>query len=132
MKRLKHTSSIFVNNLNDITYMAENNMIIDAVRYKVDNPDLQSIFDATADPTNEQMIHLQQLSDSMQDHMIKGDLNNDPVVPNAFLKKRKTLVRDYKKIGRNDPCPCGSGLKYKNCCLKEGSYETYHEITHVK
>jgi hypothetical protein len=23
------------------------------------------------------------------------------------------------KIGRNDPCPCGSGKKYKNCCLKE-------------
>ncbi len=24
------------------------------------------------------------------------------------------------RIGRNDPCPCGSGLKYKKCCLKEG------------
>jgi len=24
-----------------------------------------------------------------------------------------------KKIGRNDPCPCGSGKKYKNCCLKK-------------
>ncbi|MHB1296340.1 MAG: preprotein translocase subunit SecA [Anaerolineae bacterium] len=24
------------------------------------------------------------------------------------------------KIGRNDPCPCGSGRKYKNCCLREG------------
>ena len=23
-----------------------------------------------------------------------------------------------KKIGRNDPCPCGSGKKYKNCCGK--------------
>jgi hypothetical protein len=23
---------------------------------------------------------------------------------------------DRKKIGRNTPCPCGSGLKYKNCC----------------
>lgn len=23
-----------------------------------------------------------------------------------------------KKVGRNDPCPCGSGLKYKNCCGK--------------
>jgi len=23
-----------------------------------------------------------------------------------------------KKIGRNDPCPCGSGLKYKKCCMK--------------
>ena len=22
-----------------------------------------------------------------------------------------------KKIGRNDPCPCGSGLKYKKCCI---------------
>lgn len=22
-----------------------------------------------------------------------------------------------KKTGRNDPCPCGSGLKYKKCCL---------------
>ncbi|MBQ1295900.1 MAG: SEC-C domain-containing protein, partial [Clostridiales bacterium] len=23
-------------------------------------------------------------------------------------------------IGRNDPCPCGSGKKYKNCCGKKG------------
>lgn len=23
----------------------------------------------------------------------------------------------HKKVGRNDPCPCGSGLKYKKCCL---------------
>ncbi len=25
------------------------------------------------------------------------------------------------KVGRNDPCPCGSGKKYKNCCMKKGS-----------
>ena len=24
-----------------------------------------------------------------------------------------------RRIGRNDPCPCGSGKKYKNCCLKK-------------
>jgi uncharacterized protein YecA (UPF0149 family) len=29
------------------------------------------------------------------------------------------------KIGRNDPCPCGSWKKYKNCCLKSGKYEKY-------
>ena len=28
----------------------------------------------------------------------------------------KTVKREGKKIGRNDPCPCGSGKKYKNCC----------------
>jgi preprotein translocase subunit SecA len=28
----------------------------------------------------------------------------------------KPVVRQEKKVGRNDPCPCGSGLKYKKCC----------------
>jgi SEC-C motif domain protein len=32
--------------------------------------------------------------------------------------KTTTVVRDGKKIGRNDPCPCGSGKKYKYCCGK--------------
>jgi len=27
------------------------------------------------------------------------------------------FVREGKKVGRNDPCPCGSGKKYKRCCL---------------
>ncbi len=27
-------------------------------------------------------------------------------------------VREGRKIGRNDPCPCGSGKKYKQCCMK--------------
>ena len=27
-------------------------------------------------------------------------------------------VRNDNKIGRNDPCPCGSGKKYKHCCGK--------------
>ena len=27
-------------------------------------------------------------------------------------------VRNENKIGRNAPCPCGSGKKYKRCCLK--------------
>ena len=30
----------------------------------------------------------------------------------------RTVVREEPKIGRNDPCPCGSGKKYKNCCGK--------------
>ncbi len=30
-------------------------------------------------------------------------------------RKSKTLIKEHK-IGRNDPCPCGSGKKYKKCC----------------
>ena len=44
-----------------------------------------------------------------------------------YMRKRKhSIARDYPKIGRNDPCPCGSGKKYKNCCLDTGKYETTH------
>lgn len=39
-----------------------------------------------------------------------------------FLRKRKLMppatVASTKKVGRNDPCPCGSGRKFKHCCGK--------------
>jgi hypothetical protein len=42
-------------------------------------------------------------------------------------EEQQSLTREYRlskivhreKIGRNDPCPCGSGKKYKTCCGKE-------------
>ena len=41
--------------------------------------------------------------------------------PQTETKKevKKQPVRRSGRIGRNQPCPCGSGKKYKNCCLKE-------------
>jgi len=32
---------------------------------------------------------------------------------------KKKPVRSEKKAGPNDPCPCGSGLKYKKCCMQK-------------
>ena len=32
------------------------------------------------------------------------------------LLRPTTVVREGKKVGRNEPCPCGSGKKYKQCC----------------
>ena len=40
--------------------------------------------------------------------------HGDESSPAEAQKRAKTA--DGKKIGRNDPCPCGSGKKYKNCC----------------
>ena len=34
------------------------------------------------------------------------------------MKQNIAVVRSTPKVGRNDPCPCGSGLKYKKCCGK--------------
>jgi len=32
---------------------------------------------------------------------------------------REPYVREAEKVGRNEPCPCGSGRKYKRCCLRK-------------
>jgi methionyl aminopeptidase len=34
------------------------------------------------------------------------------------------MKKETFKVGRNDPCPCGSGLKYKKCCLGKNGIET--------
>lgn len=51
-------------------------------------------------------------------------LGNSPsYVASQYYSKPKQQVREYKKVHRNDPCPCGSGKKYKHCCLDSGKYE---------
>ncbi|MEQ1674882.1 MAG: SEC-C metal-binding domain-containing protein [Candidatus Nitrotoga sp.] len=43
-----------------------------------------------------------------------ADYPNNPYDPNY---DNEPYIRPEPKIGRNDPCPCGSGKKYKKCCL---------------
>ncbi len=38
-------------------------------------------------------------------------------------KMAEPYVRDKAKVGRNDPCPCGSGKKFKKCCIGKGIYD---------
>ncbi len=45
----------------------------------------------------------------------QGQLPEGAQVPDRESKP-ETVRRDAPKVGRNDPCPCGSGKKYKNCC----------------
>lgn len=37
--------------------------------------------------------------------------------PDGLMQPIKAPIRTVNKVGRNDPCPCGSGQKYKRCCL---------------
>jgi preprotein translocase subunit SecA len=41
--------------------------------------------------------------------------DNSAAAAGAGEQKVATIVRDAPKVGRNDPCPCGSGKKYKKC-----------------
>jgi preprotein translocase subunit SecA len=48
------------------------------------------------------------------DDATAGDGNGDVAIAEAATKK-KPAARPTQKVGRNDPCPCGSGKKYKHC-----------------
>lgn len=47
--------------------------------------------------------------------MESGEMPEQTQIPQRE-KKQEPYRREHPKIGRNDPCPCGSGKKYKNCC----------------
>ena len=45
----------------------------------------------------------------------EGEIPDGAVIPERE-HKQETFRREQPKVGRNDPCPCGSGKKYKHCC----------------
>ena len=45
-------------------------------------------------------------------------IQNPETSTNMEPSEKKPVQRKEAKIGRNDPCPCGSGKKYKQCCGK--------------
>ena len=51
----------------------------------------------------------------IKNDMPKREKAAEPIEAGHGNQAKKPIVRD-KKVGRNDPCPCGSGKKYKKCC----------------
>ena len=53
---------------------------------------------------------------------LKGSISPEKVIPKTMPDtrpgRRETYKREAPKVGRNAPCSCGSGLKYKKCCGK--------------
>ncbi len=47
------------------------------------------------------------------------NIRHEPIIVPSRPDRQYTEVRTEPKIGRNEPCPCGSGKKYKKCCLNK-------------
>lgn len=69
-------------------------------------------------------VRTEQDLEAMKHHSSDQDMNfNHPSAPNALTGKsdqgqaeeKIPYVREERKVGRNEPCPCGSGKKYKHC-----------------
>ena len=66
---------------------------------------------------------IQEKNDAMQAVVNEKQLEALQKLAKRYEEAHTVKVREHAKIGRNDKCPCGSGKKYKNCCLKTGKYE---------
>ena len=64
-------------------------------------------------------------NDAMQAAIDNDNMKKLQVLAQRYRDAHTQKVREYQKIGRNDPCPCGSGKKFKNCCLNTGKYDKY-------
>ena len=58
----------------------------------------------------------EQLDERRQERAAASRFRFGPPRPAAGAPKQQTVTRDSAKVGRNAPCPCGSGKKYKKCC----------------
>lgn len=53
----------------------------------------------------------------------KSAIRSDKIKKEQPKEKTKPFIRQHPKIGANDPCPCGSGKKFKKCCRGNGKYD---------
>lgn len=58
---------------------------------------------------------------------VEGAWEHDDILEEVVAEDRATprkmqLLRKGKKPGRNDPCPCGSGAKFKHCCISRVTF----------
>ena len=81
-------------------------------------------------PTQETIEQVNDLQNTVEDNQaaVNAALGSG-VSLDALMRRQKIrpMVRNYN-VGRNEKCPCGSGKKYKHCCLDAGTYEGYHTV----
>ena len=86
------------------------------VEYKFEAYDMfQSMVEAIEDDVVKYIYRVSIVKPQVEDHLQNAS-TNDPA--NGEESAKKPIVHK-QEIGRNDPCPCGSGKKYKNCCGKD-------------
>ena len=97
-----------------VIYKIESYNLFAAMLEALDQDVLSFLFRASIflrEPSQAQQV----TESSTKKEMSRMQTQHGDLTTNGGQPKTKMPVHVEKKIGRNDPCPCGSGLKYKNC-----------------
>jgi SEC-C motif-containing protein len=102
-------------NENDATYIGDDLEYLSII-HNVDIPEMPDILRKRKEQDERQNARkkeLNELAANYKKNKMQGTFENGgKVVP---------FKRNSPKVGRNEPCPCGSGKKYKKCCLNKNS-----------
>ena len=79
---------------------------------------VSAIPDKLKEDGNVVQIHESIQTFTSEERRARSNLQRNGGGPATESIKPKQIIRTQPKVGRNDPCPCGSGKKYKNCCGK--------------
>ena len=82
--------------------------MLEAIRQDV----VRHIFHLNIERFNQRELEKKREQELEQLNLVSGA----PVGPEATPQAPAQAKRDAPKVGRNEPCPCGSGKKYKKCC----------------
>ena len=111
IEKLQHVYA----NENDATYIGDDLECLSVI-HDVEIPEMPDILRKRKEQDERQKARekeLNELAANYKKNKEQGTLDNGgKVVP---------FKRDSPKVGRNEPCPCGSGKKYKKCCLNKNS-----------
>ena len=103
-----------------IQYRIEGADMFDEMIAKIKIEVAQYVLHVTKKPMNEPRVSNVRITNTRLDTSAIDTIT--PVGESAPNKtsdsKPQPIVNNGPKVGRNDPCPCGSGKKYKNCCGK--------------
>ena len=110
-------------------HMEENINLSEDLKEKVSNIGSDMIMGAATAHTEEEDTSVENMIDNLHQDPTDAAIGNANIedLAKAYMTRPRHIkpMKKDNKIGRNDPCPCGSQKKYKNCCLASGKYETY-------
>lgn len=110
IKKWRDNFSNYIRNINENIDYYKQPVEIDAIAYAfyLMNIDAQTDKDLSLSTT------------SIPDEIDNDVHNRIQEIHKSRLKSK--VIRNEEKAGRNDPCPCGSGKKYKKCCLNKNVF----------
>ncbi len=89
------------------------------VEYKFEAYDMfEAMNEAIQDDVVRYIYHVNVITQPQVDDRLESASTNNPNVDGTD-ENQKLPAESGEEVGRNEPCPCGSGKKYKNCCGKD-------------